>query len=743
MNLNNLLDFAKRYTLRYFDLILLVGIIYFAIILRMTTANTEILLDYDPWWFFRHAQEILDNGLAPLKWDLLSYYPPGRPFDFQLGWPYTIVLSYLVTNFFIPISLMKFSAIFIAVFSGLCAIPAYLAGRFITNRWGGLVTAFFATITPTFLSVSLAGYPDSDTVVVFYTFLAVLSTLYAFKKIHLLQFGNFKNLLNSLIKFLPHIAPALIVYWLFAFNWNTSWYIFYVFAAFVPMLIAFAFLESLVGRNMRIFFDKIKEAKSLLVVIILIAVIGSLITGLTNRWPFNTLPPLDQLLTGSSFLGGGGLIVNVSVAELQPVNVFTREGFLLIANRIGLIPSILAIFGLPAITILKLIYRKKISNAEYFSIIWLIISLWLITRGIRFSLIFSLAMATASGFFVGHLVSFFSDRLKNLLAQSGDTAARGKYLANLLFAAIIFGSIIYGMFSHFSENLQYSSFTGGLEVSGNWREALNWLSANSDENTLIATWWDPGHIITGLTGLKVHADGAHCGIGSCIPYNHNVRISDMGKMFSTSSEDEAYNTLKKYTQLSPKDCNDAKERFSGLIPENACDPIKTVYFIASSDLIGKFTWLNYFGGYTTQPNSPGSCFVEKTNTWIHCFWQFGVSRIERDQTGNPRILYYGSNDLFAVTSQNNQIVAVFGNQQVVRNVVYFQNGQAQVLQYSNVTNTLDGMVWVDPNFGSIIYMDQAVMNSMFTRMFFFSGEGLEKFQLVYQNPELKIFKVSF
>ncbi len=796
MNFNNLLDFSKKFAYKHFDLILLAGIIYFAIMMRMATTNTDILLDYDPWWFFRHAQEIVNNGMVPLKWDILSFYPPGRPVDYQLGWSYTIALAYTITKIFIPITLMKFAAIFVAVFSGLAAIPAYLTGRLVTNRWGGLVTALFATITPTFLTVSMGGYPDSDTVDVFYTFLAVLTTLYALKKINLLHFDNFNSFTKSLIKFLPHVIPSVVAYWLFAMNWNTSWYIFYIFIAFIPLLVAFRFLESLIQRNTSVFSEKVKELKGVVAAIAMIGIIGGALTTATNQWPFNTIPPLNQLFTGFSFLEGGGLIVNISVAELQTINVLDSSGPILqtillivgsfaavlikilskkeinwgivlsiivilsalwftsrdqfsgVVARIGFLPVFLALAGLPSITIMKLFYKEKISNTEYFAIIWLIISLWLITRGVRFSLLFSLAVAAASGFAVGHLMDFFNKKFGGLKFERKNEDVSRHYIM-ILAAAIIFGSIIYGVLTHLSYSWQLSSSMGGMEVSANWRQALDWLKANSDQNTLIATWWDPGHIIAGYSGLKVHADGAHCGIESCIPYNHNVRIQDMGKMFSTSSETEAYNTLKKYAELSQQDCDKAKQAFPGMMPSNACDPIKTVYFIASSDLIGKYTWLNYFGGYTAKPSSPGSCYVKSTDTWINCFWQVGVTmdngvpRIERDQNGNPAVIYYGDNGIFALAGQNNQLVAVYGNQYIVKNIVYPQGDQMKSAQYGNVTNSLDGLVWVDQNYGSIIYMNPAVLDSMFTRMFFFSGQGLEKFELAFQNQELKIFKVTF
>jgi hypothetical protein len=62
---------------------------------------------------------------------------------------------------------------------------------------------------------------------------------------------------------------------------------------------------------------------------------------------------------------------------------------------------------------------------------------------------------------------------------------------------------------------------------------------------------------------------------------------------------------------------------------------------------------------------------------------------------------------------------------------------------SNATNTADGMVWVQSDYRMIIFMLPEVRNSMLTKLFFFDGEGLNHFKLVYGNDEVKIFKVIF
>jgi dolichyl-diphosphooligosaccharide--protein glycosyltransferase len=676
---------------------------YLAVWLRWTTANFDIILDYDPWWFYRHAEELVNNNLVPLKWDELSFFPPGRPVDFYMGWPYTIALSYLITKFFISISLMKFAGLFIALFSAFCAVPAFFVGRSITNKWGGLVTAFFAVITPTFLSVSMAGYCDSDVVDVFYTFLVILTTLYALKKTSSGKLFSKGSIMAIIL--------AVFSYWLFTLNWNNSFYIYFIFVAFIPILIIFYVIESFFSKKQENFGTalrrKLKESRNIILTIILIGILSEILCLATSGWPFNTLAPHNQLLEGLNMLSGKSLIVNISVAELQQVNVFSREGFLAIANRVGIIPTILAIVGLISITLYKLFYGKKISLAEYFAIIWMIVSFWLITRGVRFSLLFSMAVATTSGFVVGNLVEFLRNN-KNLFILSS-----------------IFGLLLFGLIWHLSDNILYSQGMVGMEVDQNWKDALNWLKANANKKAIVSTWWDPGHIITGYTGLRVHADGAHCG-SSCIPYNHDTRIQDMGKTFSTSDENEAANIMKKYMQLTPEQCQKVKQTYGDILPKDACDPIPEMYFIASSDLIGKYYWLSYFG------TGQGRNFV-----------QLKIS--SQDVNGN---LIYGDG-IITLAIKNNQLVPILNVPQqgianvVVKNIIYYQNGIEQKFEYTNITNTIDGLVWVDPSFQVVIFMDAQIKDSVFTKLFFFDGKGLTHFEKVFGNSEVKIFKIKF
>lgn len=757
--------------------LVLAGIIAFGVWIRSLGWVPGNILDFDPWWFFRHTEEILANGFLPPQWDILSFYPPGRPVDYYLGWSYTMALAYAIASNFVQMTLAEFASIFVAIFAALSAIPAYFVGKHVTNRWGGLATAFFATVSITFISVSLAGYTDSDAVDVFYTFLAVITTLYAIKKAKMMDYASRHGFLRTLKGYIPHVIPAVASYWLFAVNWSSSWYIYYVFVLFIPLLIIFKVIESVLKREhsfgLKTIVHKVRENRDTIFAILLIGFIGEAVSLLTMGWPFNTIPPHDQLVQGLNIIGtqgiavvgfigmlavigaisglafgklratviggilgiavgillvlsgvtGQSLIVNQSVAELQPINSIFAE-FSTITARVGSVPLFFA-FAAFFITAAKLIFRKSIHNAEYFAIIWLLISLFLITRGVRFSLLFSMAVATAAGFTIGNLIMYSRRKGSAVLLGS-------------VFAIVLIGGLI-----HFNDNYGFAlGASSGVDVSPGFREGFAWLKENVDEDSLIVTWWDPGHIIAGSTGLKVMADGAHCGPNSCIFLDHNSRIQDMGRVFSISDEGEALRILERYRSITPEQCAELQERFPSQFTPESCEPISEMYVLATSDLLGKYFWLSFFG-------------TGQGATFLQCHANQG----ETQRLGAPTYVCGGvPTEISLVQQESGSFVAIMNSPtQGVRNaaikdLILFQNGQQiGVSASSNQTGVIDGMAWVDPSFGLVVFMNADVRDSIFTNMFFFGGQGnsqagiqpLERFELVYSNAEMKIYRVNF
>ena len=705
---------------------LFIIVIYFSMWTRSGTLKAEVILDYDPWFFYRIAKMILDNNLMPPRWDLLSYFPPGRPLTISLGWDYIIIIFYKILSIFLPnMTFMEAAKLAPVIMVGLSVIPAFLLGRLLTNNWGGLVTALIAANTPTFIGVSMGGYCDTDAIVVFFTFLSAYSIFLAMKKGKIVYY-IFSILLNIF----------------FLYSWGFGYYIQFFFTLFIPALLIFRLFEGIIHKKKLDLKTVINNSKILLKPLLIILLITNVVGYLFG---FGSL--FDFFIAGLGITTGQALLVNVSVAELQPINIFTREGFFAVAGRVGLIPMLFTVFGLPIMVIYKIIKKEEINFVEIFMFIWITITFYLILHGVRFSLLFSSAIATSTGYVIGNLVRF---------------------MKRDFVGATIFGIVAFTLVMFASDTISYSYAAGGMEVGQNWIEMLDWLKTNADSNALVETWWDPGHIIAGYTDLRVHADGGHCAVGECIPYNHNVRIQDMGKIMSTSDEDEALSLIMKYKQLSPEYCQEAKKKYGDIVPEEGCEPASEIYFIASSDLIGKFTWMNYFGGYRAPiasnydfSRNPGVCCAQTPKTepgqvscgefanqgrgvWVWCPWIFSLKDVKQDQEGNPVYVYDYAGLTISIIQKDNRLIPVYNNQFVINHMTFFYQGQEQDQDLSGLNTTLEkinGLIWLQPDFRSLIYFAPAIKDSMFTRLFLYNGNGLEHFEQVFSNSEIRLYKI--
>jgi dolichyl-diphosphooligosaccharide--protein glycosyltransferase len=227
----------------------------------------------------------------------------------------------------------------------------------------------------------------------------------------------------------------------------------------------------------------------------------------------------------------------------------------------------------------------------------------------------------------------------------------------------------------------------------------------------------------------------------------------MGRVFSTNNETESIQLLQKYMQLSPEECQQVKDRYGDIIYDNIlkedpCEKLDTMYFIASSDLIGKYFWLSYFGSCQAQFGTGSqSCYQLTDDQFRKVAQGRNFAQLPLSNRDSQNNLIYGG--ILTLTINNNQLVGILNipeqgiRNAIIKQIVYYQNGQLQFAEYSNATNSLDGLLWVDPSFQTVIYMDPTIRDSIFTRLYFFDGQGLDHFKLVLNNQEVKIFKVEF
>jgi hypothetical protein len=76
----------------------------------------------------------------------------------------------------------------------------------------------------------------------------------------------------------------------------------------------------------------------------------------------------------------------------------------------------------------------------------------------------------------------------------------------------------------------------------------------------------------------------------------------------------------------------------------------------------------------------------------------------------------------------------------IKTMLFYSN--ETLAKIENKDAQVPGTLWVDPSFRAVIYMPPQIEQAMFTRMFFFDGEGFKYFKEVYANSEIKIFRLD-
>lgn len=670
----------------------LIAIFLFAFWIRGLNTVPDRILSYDPVFQYRFAKYIADFGVVP-AWDELSYYT-GRAVGMNTYPPLMWYITAFVYKIFLAGQTLKTAAAFMgAIFGAMIVIPAFLLGRELSNKYGGLMAALLVGTAPQILVRTFGSSFDNDQIVLFFILLTTYLGIYVMRK-----------------RTIGSISLAVLGFTAFAVTWGMYWYPFFVLVgtAVIYFLLGLVFGDRKTKMN---FDEKMKhawsEAKKN------IFVLAALFAGIFITASVLSADPLGALGALFGFAGSAEKwIVNISIAELQPSGfaLANMSSWILAMGRFaigdGLIDLLiflsfmgLVVFGLAA-TYKKNIFRKSVLLALF------AIAMYTMTSGIRFTEFTAgfMIILIASGF--GYLVEWTKKKgLFPIILSAG------------LGLAIVFVAFSLG---------QIMGQQVGPDQDSNWDSAWNFLKTQTPQDSLVGTWWDPGHMVTGLAERRVVADGAHCGF-DC-KYTINDRIVDLGKTFATNNENESVQIIRKYQGNSQK-----------------------VYWIASDDLIGKFQWLQYFGT-GCDARSDRSCPL---------YYQLPQQSASYTMSGEIGVRYYGDAIVLPgkvplVLLKQGKTAALFAE------TLYYEDGKikSQMLP-QNLTEIVQQIkpiadqlgvklsneplpvtVWVRSDYAYIVIIPQNQRNNIFTRMFFLEGEGLNNFKMMFANQEVKIYEVT-
>lgn len=297
-----------------------------------------------------------------------------------------------------------------------------------------------------------------------------------------------------------------------------------------------------------------------------------------------------------------------------------------------------------------------------------------------------------------------------------------KILKHHIALALILFFIVSFSLSFYYRPAESVSRGQGPILSDNWFAALTWLHDNTPNCTVIATYWDPGHFITGIARRPVVFDGASQGATRTIMVNGTEviasRIQDIATTLLTSDEDKALDILRKYRN---PNCNE-------------------MYYIASQDLLSKSVWWSYFS--TWDATRVG----EKGDKYSYAIVQRSQSRPILDQNAIAHVYPLGQQQAFVIYETNSTYQAFIqqgSTLATVAKIFYFdKNGQGNLR--TRAGSEINGLIWMTPDKNAIIFAPPQLENSLFTRMYLFNGLGLNNFELAGNyGGEVKLFKVKF
>ena len=759
--------------------------------------------EMDSYYNLRMTQDYLDHGylgdtiINGTEWDLHSSFPSGQSAEYTPLIVYCTAFTYKFVNLFTHVPLNAV-AIWIAPFiASLAVIPAYLLVRRITNDYGGITAGLLVGLAPAYFAHTFAGFFDTDQFNMIVPLLVVMFFIYSM-------------LANTMKSRTIYAALAGFAMLVFTLAWSGWYYIYYLVlaTAVIYLIISRLLLNNKTARPTDYFKGKLgwfNDKPDLLTLIVFVIVslllmtlsigVSGLVTGI--------LSPIGATQIQSAVQSTAYPNVYVSVSELQIPSLSE------VINGVGgYIPFFFGIFGMIALfwnlktrevkeekpkkprkprrrgrstrrrteekeveTETKVIKPDPIpqkTNYVFYCVLfslWLLVTAYAMTKGVRFVEDFSLPITLTAGIFVGLLFGFVKGRVPNISYQ--------KVIMAIIVIAVVFSPITlaYGVSSTVVPGTDDSMVT-----------SLQWIGNNTANNTVITSWWDFGHLFTYEANRPVTFDGSSQNspraywVGKALLTSNETLSVGILRMLA-SSGDQAPLTMDNYTNNTGLSA-EILTNILGVNKTQAITIMTTQYnltqtqaqtivqythpdnptpdvLITSSDMVQKAGWWSYFGSWNFTSNNG-------TN------YQYLASEMN-STTVNNKTLLIGSNAVVAQANGTNGTSAGI----VDTNAITSNDTTTTLNEISNELETGNGSLVIQPHTLTIVNnntvtqtlvsnsseysillinengtyigvaMNQQLENSMFTKLFFEGGAGLTHFKSLYGQPGVMVWGVTY
>lgn len=743
---------------RIIELGLLVAIMVLAVYVRSEyildkDVEKKYLLGYDPYYHYRVADYILENGERS-EWDTIANAPNGQPLSHPPLFHYYLAYTYKIFDVFSNKSFFDFAVYSNIILILLIVIVAFLTGKALTNDVGGLFTASLFAVSNAIVKRSVIGFTDTDLFVVFFSFLITFFWIKAVKNIDL---KNKRTLFSILCGF------SIFLYYI---TWSGYFYMLSLVLAATILLCIIEIIKTkkicfkegeILVLSLLGFFVPYTLYKSQYLYFLALLIITALILLFEFKIKIEAINKINK--NAVYVIGGIVLIVTSLVIYKQGVikiiipfgkysvdNVLNVGGILYPTTEVSIrelyqtdihVLYNLFSFGLvlaPLGIVLSIWKDRKYSHAVYL-ILFIIGTYSMLVKGGRFSLIMAVPVIIGTGLFFGKIYEIINEKVP-----------KKKIVSVGVISMIILSPII--LVPAYLEADKNNS--GQREITDEWWEALNWVNENTPEDATIVTWWDFGYWIEAVGKRKTTMNGGH--------YNINARLVKTGNLFNTQSElvamkeiygfdvnctkEEALEDLEDVREWS-KDSKLARKEKLMEMQKYADD---NAYVIVDEKIASIYSWISYYGSWDYNKGKG-----EKTP--IYKFYLInmrqisdGVEYIYKSGETLIDVVQDYNNNFHASLIRDNKIIPLTGtlfDNNGKKNLLINKDGTLGIAYLPDIRETVKsegGVVYY--NTPKVLYLiEPEGVSKMFSRLMFFDGANLSYFELVQSFGSVKIYKV--
>ena len=777
--------------------------------------------EIDSYYNYRLTENYLNTGhlgdtvVNGTDWDSLSTSPNGREANYQ---PMIIVLAasvYKFLNSFTSVSLTQVAFWLGPLIGSLAVIPAFfMVKRATKSNWGAIVAGLIAGAAPAYFSHTYGGFFDTD---MFNVLLPLLIALFLSEAVYAKK-PIFKAILAAI---------AAVCLGLFSMAWSGYTYmVLLTFATLILYIPASYLMDRRDGKKIDSKMQWLKNNPVTIPLLVFIILSVAILAVTVGSSMFESISSVIGLSTSLQSATAGTAYPNVyvSVGEMQipqVVDVANQSGgiFTIIFAFLGFVIMGVALSRKAKVEekhepkekaddaddkkVRTKRYTPKTKKAEEIiqheldkrfipgKFIWtqdekynnlflfVMLILWvlgiavMLTQGTRFIEQFEVPIALMAGLSIGFFLNYLDLKWE---AKSYITAVA------IVLLVLAVASPLY------ADHLTSSQSAGS--TNDDMYNTLTWIKANTAPDTVLASWWDFGHLFTAVADRQVVFDGGSQNnmraywIGNSLTTPNENLSAGILRMLANSGED-ASNTLDLYTndtaktveilnKILPMDRTQANTELTGTygLDQQQANSVldlthpantKPVNLILSSDMLSKAAWWSYFGSWNFQNKTsvhysyyPAQSTTEQINgkgfTMGLENGVVGVQSTSNETNGTGMTFAYVDqtklNKTLNMTTtedkerMSKELTDGTGNELIKpHKLIYVDNNQLSERIVNNNSNM--SIMAIHQNDGSYftVLFDSHLEDSVFTKLYLESGFNQTRFNLTHSEPGISVWNV--